>query len=126
MQSIQPSSLSKIFGIDPYPYLWATMLYGIAIMIFARPSLVTISPLNRIAFGMLGSLMFNHASMVCFQWVCTIFIERPLMRMFMGFLSGRLMMVHLLAFLYHMDTRSNIPNINVPREMAFEGMYIGQ
>nr|XP_023014381.1 uncharacterized protein LOC111504122 isoform X1 [Leptinotarsa decemlineata] len=123
IHAVNPGVLTQILGIDPFPYLWATMIYGVAIMIFSRPSMRVIFPLNRIAFGMLGSLMFNHASMVCFKYLCTVFPDRPFMRTFMGFLSGRLMMVHLLAFLYHIDTRTNIPDLYVTRDVAFEGMY---
>nr|XP_023014383.1 uncharacterized protein LOC111504122 isoform X2 [Leptinotarsa decemlineata] len=98
IHAVNPGVLTQILGIDPFPYLWATMIYGVAIMIFSRPSMRVIFPLNRIAFG-------------------------PFMRTFMGFLSGRLMMVHLLAFLYHIDTRTNIPDLYVTRDVAFEGMY---
>lgn len=67
--------------------------------------------------------MFNHSSLICYRWIYSIFAERPYVLTFMGFMSGRIMMIHLLAFMYHIDTRTNIPGAAVPRDYAFEGMY---
>nr|CAI5854390.1 unnamed protein product [Callosobruchus analis] len=75
------------------------------------------------SFGILGSLMFNHSSMLCFNWLRTVFPDRPYLLTFMSFVSGRIMMVHLLAFLYHMDTRSAVSGPSVRRDSTFEGMY---
>ncbi|KAJ8968769.1 hypothetical protein NQ314_002118 [Rhamnusium bicolor] len=124
LHAVNPSILTYFVNSDPYPYLWANMVYGITVMIYTRPSLSVIAPFNRMVFGVLGSLMFNHSSMICYDWLTTLYPDSPYLLTFMGFMSGRLMMVHLLAFLYHIDTRSNIPGTIIRRDFAFETMYL--
>ncbi|KAJ8949984.1 hypothetical protein NQ318_002393 [Aromia moschata] len=123
IHAVNPHILNYWLSFDLYPYLWANMVYGITIMIYTRPSLRVISPFNRMVFGILGSLMFNHSSMICYNWLSTIIPDNSYFLTFMGFLAGRIMMVHLLAFLYHIDTRTNVPGVIVLRNSTFESMY---
>ncbi|KAJ8975546.1 hypothetical protein NQ317_009202 [Molorchus minor] len=123
IHAVNPSIMNYCFGTDLYPYLWANMVYGIAVMIYCRPCLRPIAPFNRMVFGLLGSLMFNHSSMICFNWLSHIIPDNIYFLTFMGFISGRIMMVHLLAFLYHVDTRTNVPGVTVVRDSTFEAMY---
>ncbi|XP_072384811.1 uncharacterized protein [Diabrotica undecimpunctata] len=124
IHAVNPYILITIFGFDPYYFLWVTMVYGLGIMILSRPAMRPISPVNRIAFGILGSLMFCHASRNCFDWLNYLYPERTYLRTFLGFFSGRIMMVHFLAYLYHVDTRTNIPGVHVHRDRVFEQMYM--
>ncbi|XP_018567611.1 uncharacterized protein LOC108908163 [Anoplophora glabripennis] len=124
IHAVNPYILNSILSYDPYPYLWANMIYGIAVMIFSRPSLRIIVPINRLSFGILGSLMFNHSSMICYHWLSTVFPNRPYVLTIMAFFSGRFMMMHLLAFLYHLDSRSHMSGSIVPRDYTLESMYL--
>ncbi|CAG9861533.1 unnamed protein product [Phyllotreta striolata] len=121
--AVAPQEISSYLGFDLAGYLWSNMVYGLSVVIFSRPTFRSVSPSNRIAFALLGSLMFNHASMNCFSWIHRTFPERPYVRGFLGFFAGRIMMVHFLAFLYHMDTRTITPGVRMERSPVFEQIY---
>lgn len=73
--------------------------------------------------SLLGSLSFNYSSLLCFDWIFKHLEDSPVIRTFLGYLAGRILMVHLLAFLYHIDTRCTDPGERPRRISAFEVMY---
>ncbi|CAG9861532.1 unnamed protein product [Phyllotreta striolata] len=117
-------SLSSSLGFDLYPYLWFNMLYGFAVLLVNRPTFTPVKIIPRVTVSILGSLMFNHATMNCFKWLSSYSLGGPYARAFCGFICGRIMMVHFQALLYHLDTRTTIPGVLVLRDIAFEQMYM--
>ncbi|KAF5281138.1 hypothetical protein FQA39_LY17870 [Lamprigera yunnana] len=87
-------------------------------------ALMSIHAVNPWIFSrVLGSLMFNHSTMLIYQWVLRIVPEhRPYSLTFLGFLCGRLLTVYILAYLYHVDTRSII-GVRLRRNTNYETMY---
>lgn len=59
--------------------------------------------------------------MSVYEWLITKLGDRPILLTFVGFFSGRFMILHLLGFLYHVDSR--VPG-TIPRDPDFETMYI--
>lgn len=134
---------SVICNYDLTKILFTNMIYGMGVMIYSRPSMRPINSFQRTAFryirnlyrwwnqhnankdlSTLGSLMFCHSSMMVYKWLSATFSHRPYMLTFLGFISGRVMMVHLLAYLYHIDSRVYIPGQYFRRNADFESMYV--
>lgn len=72
--------------------------------------------------SILGSMMFNYSSIFFFNWLSKSIPDRPYLLTFLGFLGGRILMVHFLAYLYHIDTRS-IVGSTLRHDAAYETMY---
>ncbi|XP_017778079.1 PREDICTED: uncharacterized protein LOC108563804 [Nicrophorus vespilloides] len=117
-----PCILHRFFSYDPSTVLYTNMVYGIGLMLYARPNMRPIGNINRIIFSLLGSLMFNFSSVAVFDHIRERFFRKPFLVTFLGFISGRFFMLHLLAYLYHVDIRSR--SRNVPRNSTFDSMYI--
>lgn len=69
-------------------------------------------------------MMFNYSSMQLYDYLVDKFSERLYLLTFLGYLSGRILMVHFLAYLYHVDSRSIISTRSVTPNSNFESMYI--
>nr|XP_008190955.1 PREDICTED: uncharacterized protein LOC103312336 isoform X1 [Tribolium castaneum] len=121
IHAVNPHIVKSFTNCDPKHYLFMNMLYGVAIMIYCRPSMYAISKFNRAAFSILGSLMFNHSSMLCYEWLVEKLSHRPYLLTFLGFLSGRIMMLHLLAYCYHVDSRYR--GFHIRPYPEYESMY---
>ncbi|KAJ8915863.1 hypothetical protein NQ315_004677, partial [Exocentrus adspersus] len=50
IHAANPHILNSLLRYDIYRYLLANMIYGIAVLIAARPSLRVIVPVNRLTF----------------------------------------------------------------------------
>lgn len=116
------------------------MIYGITVELISRPCLKPLMPIHKFTFrytqylilipkpkmdfsSLLGSLSFNYSSLLCFHWIFNHLEDSPVIRTFLGYMAGRILMVHLLAFLYHIDTRCTDPGERPRRISAFEVMY---
>ncbi|XP_063919715.1 uncharacterized protein LOC135134811 [Zophobas morio] len=102
IHAVNPSILKSFTDYNPKKYLFANMVYGVGVMLYCRPSMRAISRFNRTVFSILGSLMFNHSSLL-----------------FYG--CGRVMMLHLLAYLYHVDSRYR--GFHIRPYPEYESMY---
>lgn len=75
-------------------------------------------------FSALGSLMFNYGSMSVFNWIRETYANDannvPYLASCMGLLVGRIFMLHLLAFLYHVDLKCDR---NMPRNSTLDSMF---
>ncbi|XP_060520803.1 uncharacterized protein LOC132698627 [Cylas formicarius] len=120
VHAVNPHIFRYLSDYDPYTYLLWNMIYGITIMIATSPALNTIVPFTRFTFGFMGSLAFNYSSLMFYGYLSDIFYDRPLLLTVLGFISGRVMMVHLLAFLYHIDSLVT----GTRRHSAFDAMYL--
>lgn len=121
IHAVNPDIISAICSYNPKPLLFTNMLYGIGVYIYSRPNMVQLSPIHRATFSVLGSMSFNYSSMLVYDWLVEKLVDRPYLLTFMGFMCGRLMMLHLLAYIYHVDNR--VPG-SVRRNSAFDAMYI--
>lgn len=68
-------------------------------------------------------MMFNYSTIQVYEWLVERLEHRPYLLTFLGFLTGRIMIVHLLAYLYHVDTRCIGVGHYVRRDSAYETMY---
>lgn len=76
-------------------------------------------------YSILGSMMFNYSTMQFYEYLVEKLSHKLYLLTFLGYISGRIMMVHLMAYLYHVDTRiSESNNRNISRNSNFETMYI--
>ncbi|KAF7271033.1 hypothetical protein GWI33_015999 [Rhynchophorus ferrugineus] len=123
VHAVNPAILQIFTDYDIYNILFWNMIYGITVMITARPALRPLMPLHRLTFGILASLSFNHSTLLWYRWLSHRFENNIMLLTFLGYLSGRIMIVHLLAFLYHIDTRCN-DTLRPRRDPAFESMYM--
>ncbi|KAK4872783.1 hypothetical protein RN001_014812 [Aquatica leii] len=99
------------------------MIYGFAVHLHSRPHMQLVGGFHRLIFSVLGSCMFNYSSMMVYEWLMTkVPNDRPFLLTFAGFFTGRLLIVHLLAYLYHVDTRSVIGR-SLRRDLNYETMY---
>ncbi|XP_019770768.1 uncharacterized protein LOC109544840 [Dendroctonus ponderosae] len=122
--AVNPALFEYFTSVDLYPFLLWNMIYGIAVMIMSRPSLKPLVPVHRFTFSLLGSLAFNYSSLQFFHWLAANLEGMPILRTLLGYLSGRVMIVHLIAFLYHIDTRCTDVSNRARRLSAFEAMYL--
>nr|XP_015833289.1 PREDICTED: uncharacterized protein LOC103312336 isoform X3 [Tribolium castaneum] len=51
IHAVNPHIVKSFTNCDPKHYLFMNMLYGVAIMIYCRPSMYAISKFNRAAFS---------------------------------------------------------------------------
>lgn len=128
LMSVYASCVAKSPGKihhDPRTIIFGNMVCGICIMIFGRPSMAILKLFYRIVFSIGGALMFNHASLIYFDWIQFMFPKSPFVAAALGYLGGRVFMVHYLAYLYHVDTRTTLLGYSRPkRDPRFEHMYI--
>ncbi|KAL1517623.1 hypothetical protein ABEB36_001362 [Hypothenemus hampei] len=124
LYSVNPSILNYFISTDLHPFLMWNMIYGITVMIISRPCLKSLMPVHQFSFSLLGSLAFNYSSLLWYQWLNSYLDEQTILRTILGYISGRVMMVHLLAFLYHIDTRCSNIGDRSRRLSAFEVMYL--
>lgn len=121
IHAVNPEIVSTVWNYNPKPLLFSNMLYGIGVYIYSRPNMMQFNPIHRTTFSVLGSMSFNYSSMLVYDWLVEKLSDRPYLLTFMGFLCGRLMMLHLLAYIYHVDNR--VPG-SVRRNSAFDAMYM--
>lgn len=122
VHALRPDFLIQLLHYDPHQILWYNMLYGTGIHIYSRPNMRALNVFHRVVFSVLGSMMFNYSAMSVFRYIRErLADERPQFLAFMGFMAGRLMMLNLLAYLYHVDSR--VPG-TIRRDSLFESMYI--
>lgn len=74
---------------------------------------------HRALFSVLGSFMFNYTAMRVFDTFAQYVEQRPYIMTLLGFIAGRAMMLHLLAYLYHVDTRGG----SIRRDAYYDSMY---
>lgn len=120
IHAVNPAILNSLLPSDPRQILWYNMLYGTAFHIYSRPNMRTLTTVHRTIFSVLGSLMFNYSAMGVFGYYAERLGERPYLMTFLGFITGRIMILHFLAYLYHVDARSAGA---VRRDNLFDSMY---
>lgn len=120
VHAVNPAILTNLFHRDPHGFLLANMLYGTAVHIFSRANMTPLNFSYRTTFSVLGSLMFNYSVMSVYGWLAERLQDRPISLGMTAFTAGRLMMLCLLAFLYHVDTRR--PG-QIRRSSLFDSMY---
>ncbi|KAK5639833.1 hypothetical protein RI129_010644 [Pyrocoelia pectoralis] len=122
IHAVNPSICERFTLYNPGPLLFYNMVYGVAANLHSRPHMQLLGSFHRLTFSILGSLIFNHSTMLVYEWVVNTFPTRPYLCTFMGFFTGRLMLVYFLAYLYHVDTRSIAGHL-LPRDPNYESMY---
>nr|XP_022920349.1 uncharacterized protein LOC111428860 isoform X3 [Onthophagus taurus] len=70
-------------------------------------------------WSILGSMMFNYSSMLVFEFLKEKLDHRPILLTLLGFICGRMMMLHFLSYLYHVDRISRVDR-NFRRNPAFD------
>ncbi|KAK9876866.1 hypothetical protein WA026_015099 [Henosepilachna vigintioctopunctata] len=123
--AVCPEKIDQYIPYNVSGILFGNMLCGIGVMIFGRPSLAMVRLFYRLPFSIGGSLMFNHASMTYFEWIHETCQDSTFIAMVLSYIGGRVFMIHLLSFLYHVDTRTFHFGYNRPkRNQIYEHMYI--
>ncbi|XP_050315107.1 uncharacterized protein LOC126749458 [Anthonomus grandis grandis] len=122
--AVNPYVFEYFTDINFYPYFFWNMVYGITFMIVSRPSMRPLMPIHRATFSLLGSLSFNYSSLMWYDWLNVHLGERTILRTLAAYFSGRVFMVHLIAFMYHVDTRCTAVDQRPRRESVFEAMYL--
>lgn len=120
IHAVNPAILNRLLHNKLHQILWYNMLYGTTIHLYSRPNMRPVNPGHRICFSILGSLMFNYSAMRVFGYFAQYVEERPYLMTFLGFLAGRAMIVQLLAYLYHVDSRSGTVAIG---DHLFDSIY---
>lgn len=119
IHAVNPNILTDLLRFNPHRLLWYNMLYGITLHMYSRPNMRPLTPGHRMTFSLLGSLMFNYTSMKVFEYFAKNADERPYLMLVLSFIAGRTMMLHLLAYLYHVDTRAGL----IRRDQWFDSIY---
>ncbi|XP_044764355.1 uncharacterized protein LOC123320924 [Coccinella septempunctata] len=91
-----------------FPFLFYNMVYGMAVMLYMRPSMRRIYGFHRLTFSILGSLMFNHSSVKFFSWLIIKMPQQPLLRTAVAFVCGRIIIFFFISYLYHVDNTVGI------------------
>ncbi|XP_022920340.1 uncharacterized protein [Onthophagus taurus] len=120
--AVNPNIWHRFTLYNPSHILFSNMIYGAAVHIYSRPAMRPISGGNRIVFSILGSMMFNYSSMLVFEFLKEKLDHRPILLTLLGFICGRMMMLHFLSYLYHVDRISRVDR-NFRRNPAFDSMY---
>lgn len=120
IHAINPAILNSILPSDPYQILWANMMYGTTLHLYARPNMRNLNTFHRSVFAFGGSIMFNCSVMKVFAYFNENLDERPIFMTFLGFVTSRIMLLYFLAYLYHVDSRE--PGL-VRRNSWFDSMY---
>ncbi|KAL3284985.1 hypothetical protein HHI36_019114 [Cryptolaemus montrouzieri] len=119
-----PKKFQQYIQYDLEPVLYGNMICGICIMIFGRKAMALIRIFYRVVFAVGGTFMFCEASLVYFRWIRDSFPDKSIEPICLGYFGGRVFMVHLLAYLYHVDTRTLMPGYLRPKyDMRYEYMY---
>ncbi|KAK9878379.1 hypothetical protein WA026_021686 [Henosepilachna vigintioctopunctata] len=95
-------------GEHTIPFIYLNMVFGMSVMLYTRPALQKIYKFHRFTFSLLGSLMFNQASMIFFNWLVVQLPERPWLRTLIGFFGGRLIIFYFITYLYLVDSSIDI------------------
>ncbi|GJQ76375.1 hypothetical protein Trydic_g2093 [Trypoxylus dichotomus] len=120
--AVNPNIWHRFIEYSPSHILFSNMIYGSAVYIYSRPAMRPISVVNRVVFSILGSMMFNYSSMLVYDYLVRKWSHRPILVTILGFFCGRIMMLHYLSYLYHVDRMSRIER-NFQRNAAFDSMY---
>lgn len=119
IHAVIPTLLTDLLHFNPHKILWYNMLYGIGMHLFARPSMRPLNTGQRMVFSILGSWMFNTSAMKVFGHFAAGAEERPYLMTFFSFMTGRMMILNLLAYLYHVDHRAG----TIRRNSFYDSMY---
>ncbi|KAK9746800.1 hypothetical protein QE152_g5851 [Popillia japonica] len=120
--AVNPVIWHRFIDYNPSHIIFSNMIYGSTVYIFSRPAMRPISIVNRLIFSILGSMMFNYSSMLVYEYLVGKWNHRPVLLTVLGFFAGRLMMLHYLSYLYHVDRMSRIER-NFERNAAYDSMY---
>ncbi|KAF5290274.1 hypothetical protein FQR65_LT11607 [Abscondita terminalis] len=124
IHAVNPSIFIRLLGVNPGPFLFKNMIYGLAVHLHSRPHMHVLGGLHRTIFSVLGSLMFNNTTMMVYEWVAkNMPQDRPYLLTSAGFVAGRILIMYFLAYLYHVDTRSVVGR-NLRRDRNYETMYL--
>lgn len=67
--------------------------------------------------------MFNHTSLLVFQWLNRRYSHRPILLFLLGYFSGRIMLFYFDAILYHLDRTTIYPGRRAPKIPHLERIY---
>lgn len=119
IHAVNPNILTSLLHYNPHKILWYNMLYGTTLHLYSRPNMKPLTTGHRIAFSVLGSMMFNYSAMRVFASFAEHTDDYPYLMVLLGFLAGRGMMLNLMAYLYHVDCRAG----TIRRDNYFDSIY---